>query len=296
MLNGPNLCAFASLREIFPLPNSWTPSLLSAIWYSRSARPMTWYYLIGSQPNGPVEETEIDHLYNVGTITLGTRVWRQGLQTWKPLAEAFNRPAVNCFRCKRLYSPDLSVRYGSLSVCQDCKEIFFQQIREGLSPETAGIYGGFWIRAGAYMIDQIALFLVRLPFELALRAFVFWQMFQGSGNTPTPFWQLRGVLIAYGLYFIFILALHTAYYVFFVGRYGATPGKMALKLQIVRSDLSKVTYLRALGRYFAQALSGSLTLYIGYIMAGFDSEKRALHDYICDTRVIKRPSSVPSHK
>jgi len=25
---------------------------------------------------------------------------------------------------------------------------------------------------------------------------------------------------------------------------------------------------------------------IGYIMAAFDSEKRALHDHICDTRVI----------
>jgi uncharacterized RDD family membrane protein YckC len=43
------------------------------------------------------------------------------------------------------------------------------------------------------------------------------------------------------------------------------------------------------GRYFAQGLSAML-LYIGYIMAGFDSEKRALHDYLCDTRVIKRQS------
>jgi len=257
---------------------------------------MTWYYLIGSQPTGPVEETEIDRLFGDGTITLGTRVWRQGLQTWKTLAEAFNRPAINCFKCKRLYSPDLSVRYGSLSLCEDCKEVFFQQIREGLSPETTGIYGGFWIRAGAYMIDQIALFLVRLPFELALRGYVFWQLFQSASvSKPQAFWQSRGVLIAYGLYFIFILLLHLTYYVFFVGRYGATPGKMALKLQIVRSDFSKVSYLRALGRFFAQSLSG-LLLYIGYIMAGFDSEKRALHDYICDTRVIKRQSRVLSHK
>jgi len=114
-------------------------------------------------------------------------------------------------------------------------------------------------------------------------------MFASESAKAHPFWQSRGVLIAYGLYFIFILLLHLSYSVFFVGRYGATPGKMALKLQIVRSDFSKVSYLRALGRYFAQSLSG-LLLYLGYIMAGFDSEKRALHDYICDTRVIKRPS------
>jgi uncharacterized RDD family membrane protein YckC len=30
-----------------------------------------------------------------------------------------------------------------------------------------------------------------------------------------------------------------------------------------------------------------MILYIGYIMAGFDDEKRTLHDRICDTRVIK---------
>src|ERR1700756_3767698 len=69
---------------------------------------MRWYYLIGSQPTGPVEEPEIDRLFGDGTITLGTRVWRQGLQTWKTFAEAFNRPSVNCFKCKRLSSPDLS--------------------------------------------------------------------------------------------------------------------------------------------------------------------------------------------
>jgi uncharacterized RDD family membrane protein YckC len=32
-------------------------------------------------------------------------------------------------------------------------------------------------------------------------------------------------------------------------------------------------------------VSGMILL-IGYIMAGFDNEKRALHDRVCDTRVI----------
>jgi hypothetical protein len=31
-----------------------------------------------------------------------------------------------------------------------------------------------------------------------------------------------------------------------------------------------------------------LTLYIGFIMAAFDIEKRALHDRICSTRVIRK--------
>jgi uncharacterized RDD family membrane protein YckC len=47
----------------------------------------------------------------------------------------------------------------------------------------------------------------------------------------------------------------------------------------------KVSYPRALGRFFAKILS-SLICLIGFIIAGFDSEKRALHDRICDTRVV----------
>jgi uncharacterized RDD family membrane protein YckC len=47
-----------------------------------------------------------------------------------------------------------------------------------------------------------------------------------------------------------------------------------------------ITAGRAAGRYFAKMIS-SMILMIGYIIAGFDSQKRALHDIICDTRVIK---------
>jgi uncharacterized RDD family membrane protein YckC len=78
-----------------------------------------------------------------------------------------------------------------------------------------------------------------------------------------------------------------AYEVFFVGRFGGTPGKLLLHLRIVRSDFSRVTYSRAAIRFFGLLIS-DLTMYIGYIMVAFDPQRRALHDYIADTRVIKR--------
>jgi uncharacterized RDD family membrane protein YckC len=34
----------------------------------------------------------------------------------------------------------------------------------------------------------------------------------------------------------------------------------------------------------------AIILMIGYIMAGFDEQKRALHDILCDTRVIRTGS------
>ncbi|MND07279.1 RDD family protein [compost metagenome] len=54
----------------------------------------------------------------------------------------------------------------------------------------------------------------------------------------------------------------------------------------MRADGSAVTTGRAAGRYFATLLS-SLTLLIGFVIAAFDEQKRALHDHVADTRVIR---------
>jgi len=58
---------------------------------------------------------------------------------------------------------------------------------------------------------------------------------------------------------------------------------------VVRPNGARLGLGRAVGRYFAKRLN-LLTGGIGYIMAGFDSEKRGLHDLMCDTRVVRRQS------
>jgi uncharacterized RDD family membrane protein YckC len=83
------------------------------------------------------------------------------------------------------------------------------------------------------------------------------------------------------------IAIGVAYTTWFLGRYGATLGKMACKLKVVTAEGDRVSYLRAFGRHFAEWLSGMILL-VGYIMAAFDREKRALHDHICNTRVIRK--------
>jgi uncharacterized RDD family membrane protein YckC len=60
---------------------------------------------------------------------------------------------------------------------------------------------------------------------------------------------------------------------------------MLLGLKVVRPDGSPLTYWRGFGRYWGTVVSG-FTCMIGYIIAAFDDEKRALHDHICSTRVI----------
>ena len=77
------------------------------------------------------------------------------------------------------------------------------------------------------------------------------------------------------------------YTTWFLGKYGATPGKMACKIKVVRSDGESVSYGRALGRHFAKWLSWMI-LCIGFLMAAFDDQHRTLHDRICDTRVVRK--------
>jgi uncharacterized RDD family membrane protein YckC len=89
-----------------------------------------------------------------------------------------------------------------------------------------------------------------------------------------------------GLASLINIAIAACYEAFFVAKLSATPGKMVIGVKVVRPDGSRVDLGRAFGRYFAKLLSG-LILCIGFIMVGFDSQKRGLHDMICDTRVIK---------
>ena len=70
-------------------------------------------------------------------------------------------------------------------------------------------------------------------------------------------------------------------------RYGATLGKRALGLRVITERGGPISLSLDTVRYLAQLVS-SATLSIGYIMAAFDPEKRALHDRICNTRVVIR--------
>ena len=69
--------------------------------------------------------------------------------------------------------------------------------------------------------------------------------------------------------------------------WATTIGKRAVGLYVLRPDGSKLGPGRAFARYWAPILS-ALILFIGFLMVAFREDKRALHDLICDTVVVKR--------
>lgn len=242
---------------------------------------MKWYYEQNGQQIGPVEDSELENLFRARTIRPETLIWRDGMPNWTPYSQAKSGAAqspsgaVVCSECGRTFSPSDVIKYGDRYICATCKPIFMQKVREGIAIAPGAMdFAGFWIRFAAYFVDSII--------TAGLGGVVGFAMgFAMRPTTQAATLQLQIASSAVGF------ALGLAYFVFFNGKFSATPGKMICGIKIVTTEGEPIGYGRAVGRYFASLLSGLLCA-IGYIMAGFDEEKRALHDRICNTRVVKK--------
>jgi uncharacterized RDD family membrane protein YckC len=181
-----------------------------------------------------------------------------------------------CSECRQELPYDDLLVFGDLLICGACKPLFVQRLREGMLPPRRLPFAGFWIRGGSLTIDYIILYMVMMlvaGFGLGI---------SGIRN-PNPFQILRLEGLLLGIQ----LLIATAYETWFVGRSGATPGMMTCRLRLIRADGSNLGFRQALFRCLARFAS-SFTFGIGYLMAIFDDENRTLHDYICDTRVVRR--------
>lgn len=251
---------------------------------------MDWYYAVGDQQIGPISQAELQELVKTKKINAHTRVWRPGMKEWQELGrltkETESMPSAitpgsgrsrqaRCSECGNSFALDDMIRFGESWVCAGCKPLFVQKFKEGLTVAGAMDYAGFWIRFGAKFIDWIIIggvsFIIFIPL-----GFVMGSASKSSSST------IIAVLIQ-----LLNWVIPAVYATWFVGKFGATPGKMACRLKVVTAANQRVSYPRALGRHFSEMLS-SIILLIGYIMAAFDDQKRTLHDRICDTRVIRR--------
>lgn len=242
---------------------------------------MSWYYADGQDQKGPLEEADFQKLVANGTVKGDTLVWQDGMANWTAYSQIAGGAAgaagggIVCAECGGQFNLDQVVRFGDAYVCGTCKPTFVQRMQEGGVVAGAMNYAGFWIRFGAHVIDQLLLGVVNLVTNFVI------PMVLGKPET-----QEQAMAVALGAAAA-NMAVYFIYETFFIGKFGATPGKMACKLKVVRPDGEKLTYLRAFGRIWGKMLSSMICL-IGYIMAATDKEEhKALHDRICDTRVIR---------
>jgi uncharacterized RDD family membrane protein YckC len=131
---------------------------------------------------------------------------------------------------------------------------------------------GFWIRFAAALIDWLVLFAAELV--LGFVAGLVW-----GGDIAES--EVFKVTIT-----VFMLTLTSVYYVVLHAALGQTVGKMATRIGVVRMDGGPVPVGAAMVRYAGYWVS-ALPLLIGYLMVGVRQDKRALHDLMARTRVIR---------
>lgn len=87
--------------------------------------------------------------------------------------------------------------------------------------------------------------------------------------------------------FIMYIIVNLCYEVLLVSLYGATLGKMILKIRIISVEfVDKPSPLRATSRAISKSL-GAIFLYVGFIIAFDERFRRALHDIVPKTLVIR---------
>ncbi len=256
---------------------------------------MSWYYADAGRQVGPVEESALDDLVRAGVVRDDTLVWRDGMANWQPHGAvrgvrpppAMPAPATPidsasgfCSECGRPFPVSQLVMIGNAGVCAQCKPVYMQRVREGGQGIVARRYAGFWIRVVAAIIDAVILsvvgLIVNIPLQLVLGVGA---LRPGSVPNPSIFLGVFGIVVLVNF------AINCAYSTFLLSTRGGTLGMLLLGLRVIKADGSQLTAGQAIGRFFAYIIN-SFTLFIGFIIIAFDDQKRALHDRICDTRVI----------
>lgn len=135
-------------------------------------------------------------------------------------------------------------------------------------------YAGFWLRAGAIVIDTV---ILSVGIFVVVFGLMFCLMLIGGVDEKAVERAIQ----------VLNLILAIAYYAGFESsKLQATPGKLMLKLKVTGLDGGRITPTRAAFRYLGRVLC-LLTLGIGYFMAGFTARKQGLHDMVAGCLVVR---------
>ncbi len=143
-------------------------------------------------------------------------------------------------------------------------------------PTSGLVYASFGERFLASLIDGLIMLAVGF----------------GMGLLAVPLTLVLGEDSALGGMVSLMISLisnviSAAYFIYFIGSSGATLGKKAMKIKVIKTDGSVPGYLTAFLREFVGKFVSSIILGIGYLWMLWDPNKQCLHDKIATTFVVK---------
>lgn len=256
-----------------------------------------WYYVVGDKKTGPLSQTQFDTLIAQGTIGPETLVWRKGMPEWQSLAKTGVFPREGEQDVKWYYAVgdnkagpldqaqfDAAVADGiisgrSLVWRKGMSEwLPLAEAKQNKQPKGMGKmkYAGWGKRIAAKLLDVILMAVMGIVVESLSRK-LFPAGYSSSDMLNPVFLSTLTVNMLLGMLYV----------TFFVGKLGATPGKIAFKLKIVNPAGGKIGYGQAFGRYCGEFVVVFMTLMLGYLPGLFDAQKRTLYDRLCNTRVVE---------
>ncbi|ACZ11634.1 RDD family protein [Sulfurospirillum deleyianum] len=126
-------------------------------------------------------------------------------------------------------------------------------------------------RGFAYAIDEI---LISLLF-----AFIYIDQIPQTASTEEMIEMINGL-------FFYVVLLKVIYQTFFVWMYGATLGRIAMKIRVISTeDLEKPSLLLSLSRASFRIISESI-FYLGFVWAALNPKRETWHDKVANTLVV----------
>ena len=137
--------------------------------------------------------------------------------------------------------------------------------------------GGFFPRLIATFIDGIVVSLATLPVNIGVGIL--------AANIADP-----GAMIGVQLLgMVLQLAITFYYYGYFYSKKGASLGKQAMGLHIIDSTTGQnLSFGKAIFRESIGKGVSMITMGIGFLMAAFRADSKALHDLIAGSHVLKK--------
>ena len=182
---------------------------------------------------------------------------------------------VLCPSCQKIFVFDpASVSAGMVEEEAPAPDFTFTPIA---ASEADLPKAGFWIRAAAAFVDSLI--------AGALQAMILF-LFAGLLSLLLHGYDSESLLMVC-LAWLLGSSIGVVYYVYFTAFGGQTPGKMALRIKVVRTDGSSLTLGRAFYRETIGKFVSGIIFGIGYFMVAFDDKKQGLHDRMADTYVVR---------
>jgi uncharacterized RDD family membrane protein YckC len=142
-------------------------------------------------------------------------------------------------------------------------------------------YSGFWRRSAAFMIDYVVMFVLGRVGAIGLAV-----AFMLVGDSGVNLRSSVSLPVVVTVAVVAVLGIYIAYYAGMESSAAqATLGKMAVGIKVCDLQGRRITFGRAVGRFFAKGLSG-LLLGVGYLMVAFTEKKQGLHDLMVGTIVV----------